>query len=120
MEPLFLNQMCFVAKISYPSQMFGGNIFINTRSQRWKCKKQPSPGTSRHLHASVKGRFALKVIHDDAVVTIDDMLVDALPTKMLKDFVDAINAVQNSLKGHKRKKSNEYETYQILITMFSS
>lgn len=67
---------------------------------------QPPPGTSSHLHTGVKGRLTLKVIHDNAVVTIDDMLVDALPTKMLKDFVDAVNAVENSLEDHKRKKRN--------------
>lgn len=37
------------------------------------------------------------------MVTIDDMLVDAFPTEMLKDFVDAVNAVQNGLKEHKKK-----------------
>lgn len=63
--------------------------------QLWPC-------TSCHLHTSVKGRFALKVIHDDAMVTIDDMLVDALPTEMLKNFVDAINAIQYSLEDNKR------------------
>lgn len=63
---------------------------------------QLSPCTSCHLHTSVKGRFALKVIHDDAMVTIDDMLVDALPTEMLKNFVDAINAIQYSLEDNKR------------------
>lgn len=32
------------------------------------------------------------------MVTIDDMLVDAFTTEMLKDFVDAVNTVQNSLR----------------------
>lgn len=69
---------------------------------------QPSPGTSSHLDTGVKGGLTLKVVHDDAVVTIDDMLVDALPTEMFKDFVDAVNAVQNSLEDHKRKtRKNE-------------
>lgn len=39
------------------------------------------------------------------MVTTDDMLVDALPAKMLKDFVDAINAIQNRLQRHKNKVS---------------
>lgn len=73
-------------------------------------REQPSPGTGCHLHTSVKGRLALKVIHDDAVVTVDDLLVAALAAKMLKDLVDAINAVQNSLEGHKGKEANEHET----------
>lgn len=83
-------------------------------------RERPSPGASCHLHASVKSRFALKVIHDDAVVTIDDMLVAALAAEMLKDLVDAINAVQNSLRGQKRKEANERETYQTLMTSSSS
>lgn len=37
------------------------------------------------------------------MVTINDMLIDALPTEMLKDFVYAVNAVQNSLEGHKEE-----------------
>lgn len=81
---------------------------------------QPSPGTSRHLHTSVKSRFALKVIHDDAVVTVDDLLVAALAAEMLKDLVDAVNAVQNSLEGHKRKEANERETYRTLTSSSSS
>lgn len=68
----------------------------------------PSPGTSSHLHTSVKGGLTLKVIHDYAVVTIDNMLVDALPTKMFEDFVDAVNAVQDSLEGHKRQKNDSH------------
>lgn len=39
------------------------------------------------------------------MVTIDDMLVDTLSTEMLKDFVNAVNAIQNSLK---RKKRSEF------------
>lgn len=54
---------------------------------------QNSPSTSSHLHTGVKGRLTLKVVHDNAVVTIDDMLVDALPAEMLKDFVDTVNAI---------------------------
>lgn len=75
---------------------------------------QPSPGTSSHLDTSVKGGLTLKVIHDDAVVTIDDMLVDALPAEMFKDFVDAVNAIQNSLEDHKRKKRKN-ESHIIVI-----
>lgn len=67
--------------------------------------KELLPGASSHLHTSVKGGLTLKVIHDDAVVTIDDMLVDTLSTEMLKDFVNAVNAIQNSLK---RKKRSEF------------
>lgn len=37
------------------------------------------------------------------MVTTDDMLVDALPAKMFKDFVDAINAIQNRLESQKTK-----------------
>lgn len=33
------------------------------------------------------------------MVTIDDMLVDALPPKVFQDFIDAVNAVQNGLRG---------------------
>lgn len=65
--------------------------------------KQFSPGTSSDFHASVKGRLTLKVIHDNAMVTIDDMLVDALPTEMFKDFVDTINSIQNSLVCHRKR-----------------
>lgn len=79
---------------------------------------QLSPGTSCHLHTSVKGRFALKVIHDDAMVTVDDMLIDALPTEMLKNFVDAINAVQYSLEGHKRGETNDYETSNSIFSSY--
>lgn len=75
------------------------------RATAGKAKQKPSPGTSCHLHASVKSRIALKIIHDNAMVTTDDMLVDALPAKMLKDFVDAINAIQNRLERHKNKVS---------------
>lgn len=32
------------------------------------------------------------------MVTIDYMLVDALSTKMLKDFVNAVNTIENGLK----------------------
>lgn len=64
----------------------------------WKQWKKTWPGTSSHLHAGVKGGLALKVIHDDAMITIDDMLVDALPTEMLKDFVDAVDTIQNGLE----------------------
>ncbi len=65
---------------------------------------QRSPSTSSHLDTGVKGRLTLKVIHDDAVVTIDDMLVDALPAEMFKDFVNAVNAVQNGLADHETKE----------------
>lgn len=58
-----------------------------------KIQKQTTPGPSCNLHAGVKSRLTFKVIHDDAMITIDDMLVDALPTEMLKDFVDAVNTV---------------------------
>lgn len=75
------------------------------RATAGKAEQKASPGTSGHLHASVKSRIALKIIHDDAMVTTDDMLVDALPAKMLKDFVDAINAVQNRLERHKNRVS---------------
>lgn len=37
------------------------------------------------------------------MVTTDDMLVDALPAKMFKDFVDAVNAIQNRLQREKTK-----------------
>ncbi len=70
-------------------------------------KSKSSPGTGSHLHTSVKGGLTLKVIHDDAVVTIDDMLVDALPAEMLKHFVNAVNAVKNSLEGHKERKNDD-------------
>ena len=40
------------------------------------------------------------------MVTVDDVLVDALPTEMLEDFVDAVNAVEDSLEDHKRKRRN--------------
>lgn len=33
------------------------------------------------------------------MVTADDMLVDALPAKMFKDLVDAVNAVQDRLQS---------------------
>lgn len=75
------------------------------RASAGKARQKPSPGTSCHLHASVKSRITLKIIHDNAMVTTDDMLVDALPAKMLKDFVDAINAIQNRLERHKNKVS---------------
>lgn len=39
------------------------------------------------------------------MVTADDMLVDALPAKMLKDFVDAVDAVQDRLESRKNKVS---------------
>lgn len=34
------------------------------------------------------------------MITIDDMLVNALPAKMLQYFVDAVNAVQNGLESN--------------------
>lgn len=63
-----------------------------------KENKKPSPSTSSHLHTGVKGRLALKVIHDNPMVTIDHMLIDALSTEMFKHFVDTVNAIENSLK----------------------
>ena len=69
------------------------------QSEKGKKKKQSLPGTSGHLHTGIESRLTLKVIHDYAVVTTDDMLVDAFPTEMLKDFVDAVNAVQNGLEN---------------------
>ncbi len=56
------------------------------------------PGASRHLHTGVEGRFTLKVVHDDAVVTIDDVLVDAFPAEMFQYFINAVDAIQNSLE----------------------
>ena len=39
------------------------------------------------------------------MVPIDDVLVDALTTEMLKDFVDAVNAIQNGLEqSHEKEK----------------
>lgn len=40
------------------------------------------------------------------MITVDDMLVDALPTEMLKDFVNAVNAIQNGLEEKKAKKES--------------
>lgn len=57
------------------------------------------PGASGHLHAGVEGRLALKVIHDDAVVPVDDVLVDALPAEMFQYFINAVDTIQNSLEG---------------------
>lgn len=73
------------------------------RATAENARQQLLPGTSCHLHASVKSRITLKIIHDNAMVTTDDMLVDALPAKMFKDFVDAINAIQNRLESQKTK-----------------
>lgn len=73
-------------------------FLLKTTTTTKKRRNQSSPGTSGHLHTGVKGGLALKVIHDDAVVTVDDMLVDALPTEMLEDFVDAVDTVQNGLE----------------------
>lgn len=36
------------------------------------------------------------------------MLVDALPTEMLKDFVNAVNAIQNGLEDHKRNNESQF------------
>lgn len=60
------------------------------------------PGASGHLHTGVESRFTIKVIHDDAVVTVDDMLVNALPAEMFQYFINAVDAIQNSLE----KKQN--------------
>lgn len=57
-----------------------------------------SPGPGCHLYASVEGWFTLKVVHDDAMVAIDDVLVDALPPEVLQDLVDAVNSIQDGLK----------------------
>lgn len=89
----------------FSSDIFTGN---NTRNWQWKYKHQSSPGTSSHLHTGVKSRLTLKVVHDDTVITVDDMLVDALPTEMLKDFVNAVDAVQNGLEVRKRKKEAQF------------
>lgn len=43
------------------------------------------------------------------MVTTDDMLVDALPAKMFKDFVDAINAVKDRLERLKQQVSKRDE-----------
>lgn len=59
-----------------------------------------SPGASCHLHTSIKRRLTFKIIHNNAMITIDDMLVNALPAKMLQYFVDAVNAVQNGLESN--------------------
>lgn len=63
-----------------------------------------SPGPSCHLHASVEGRLALKVVHDDAVVAVDDVLVDALPPEVLQNLVDAIDAIQDCLHGEQEER----------------
>lgn len=75
-------------------------------ASRTRVKKQYTPGPSSHLHTGIKGRLTVKVIHDDAMVTIDDMLIDALPTEVLKDLIDAVDTVQNGLEDNKRKKRN--------------
>lgn len=87
-----------------------------------KIQKQTTPGPSRNLHAGVKSRLTFKVIHDDAMITIDDMLVDALSTEMLKDFVDAVNTVQDGLEErstfsvckitHKKAQKNKLILYE--------
>lgn len=38
------------------------------------------------------------------MVTTDDMLVDTLATEMLKDFVDAVTAVQNRLEEQRGRR----------------
>lgn len=58
------------------------------------------PGSGGHLHTGVESRIALEVVHDDAVVAVDDVLVDAFPAEVLQDLVDAVNAVQNGLQGN--------------------
>lgn len=80
------------------------------RASAGNAGQQPVPGTSCHLHTSVKSRIALKIIHDNAMVTADDMLVDALPAKMFKDFVDAINAIQNRLERQKQSERSRHST----------
>lgn len=76
-----------------------------TLQRAGNARQQPLPCTSCHLHTSVKSRIALKIIHDNAMVTTDDMLVDALPAKMFEDFVDTINAVKNRLERLKKQVS---------------
>lgn len=66
------------------------------------------PGASSHLHAGVEGRFTLKVIHDYAVITVDDVLVDALPAEMLQYFINAVDTIQNSLKEKTNKHNIVY------------
>lgn len=93
----------------YNFQMITTYLTIQ-RATAGRTNQKPSPGASCHLHASVKSRITLKIIHDNAMVTTDDMLVDALPAKMLKDFVDAINAVQNCLESHKNSERMRHTT----------
>lgn len=66
-----------------------------------------SPGPGRHLHAGVEGWFTLKVVHDDAVVAVDDVLVDALPPEVLQNLVDAVNTVQDGLEQKEEEEEEE-------------
>lgn len=68
-----------------------------------------SPGSGRHLHAGVEGWLTLKVVHDDAVVAVDDVLVDALPPEVLQNLVDAVNTVQDGLEEDVEEVENERE-----------
>lgn len=77
--------------------------------------EEPSPGPSGHLHAGVEGRLALKVVHHDAVVAVDDVLVDALAAEVLQHFVDAVDAIQNGLQEthqHKHTLTAQKQTYK--------
>lgn len=73
-------------------------VRFSGRTAGWE-KKQFSPSARCHFHAGVKSWLTLEIIHDNAMVTVDDMLVNPLPPKMLQNFVYAVDTVQNGLQG---------------------
>lgn len=73
-----------------------------------------SPGPGSHLYTGVEGWFTLKVVHDDAVVAVDDVLVDALPPEVLQNLVDAVDAVQDGLDEQEQKQREEKNTALLL------
>lgn len=88
------------------------------------CPPRHSPGPGRHLHAGVEGWLTLKVVHDDAVVAVDDVLVDALPPEVLQNLVDAVNTVQDGLEEEEEENDRggereEEEKYCIIISIIS-
>lgn len=76
------------------------NDIRNTKKYYWK-RARHSPGSRGDLHTGVEGGLTLKVVHDDAMVTVDDVLVDPLSAEMLQHLVDAVNTIQNGLVGTK-------------------